>query len=755
MKPTPIALAIALASLPSLSAAQVLEEVIVTAQKKAETLTEAPVAVSVVSSQDISDLSIFQADELNKLVTGMEVRYEGDSNTGVGLRGVGSFQQQSAPARVGTYMDDYYMASQAAFALSSMFDLSSVQVLKGPQGTLYGQPSPTGALILTSQDPNFDGVNGYVQASVVDPKGYNAQGAINIPLIDDQLAMRIAVLSDNRETGVKNVVRKLDEERNRDGIRVKLLWEPSDTFSAKLGYSYMETKDSDTYRVLETVDANEANFNLEADDRIAIADARDEMLSKEDTFATLNLNWLIGDVEVKWFTGFLESSQDSVGDQDNTDLPLATIFLDTEYGDNRDSIQHELRVSGTAFDSWDWTVGAYYSEAMSHTGVIVNQHIVGTGVFPFTLQIDIPSEVKAIFTHNTIALSEDTDLTIGVRYNEFEQDAGNIQSGDFLFGSEMLPGGEITEPAFILENAFPCYTGETPPCHLGSAYKDEEWTGTIKLSHYVSEELNLYGTLDHGYRPGAANFDTTGVFTPDFNAYGGETVNSVEIGAKGDLFDGRARYTAAIFYSVYEDYQTPVNFEAYNLIAEEVEVITNAPWVNVDEAVQKGIEADFRMLITEDWMIYTGFTYSNVEFTDGELPCSDPTQAPVGPDNRFNICDADGEVASAQPQWTALIQTEYTFPQVFANSDAYIGALWAYRGDVEVPGDTTGRLDSDAFSTLDLFTGLRSESWTAQLFVKNALDEDGVLSRRPIENVYNELTVTPPRTVGFTASYHF
>lgn len=755
MKPTPLALAIALATIPALSAAQVLEEVLVTAQKKEETLTSAPVAVAVVSSQDISDLSIFQGDELGKLVTGMEVRYEGDSNTGVGLRGVGTFSQQSAPARVGVYMDDFYMASQAAVALSSMFDLASVQVLKGPQGTLYGQPSPTGALIMTSQDPNFDGFNGYIQGSYQDPKGYNLQGALNIPLIDDQLAMRIAVLSDDRETGTENVVRGVDEERNRDGIRVKMLWEPSDTFSAKLGYLYMESNKSGADRVVETIDTDTANFDVDADDRIAISDSRAELLSKEDTMATLHLNWIVGDVEVKWFSGMLESDQDAVADIDKTDEPIARLNNATQFGEDLSTFQHELRVSGTAFDIWDWTVGAYYSEADSHTDVLANQHIIGQGVFPFSLTIDIPSKVQAIFTHNTIALGADTELTIGLRANNFQQDASNIQSGDFLFGSEMLPGGEITDPTFILENAFPCASGEPAPCLLKSSYDEDEVTGTVKLSHFFSDALNVYGTLDHGYRPGAANFDTTGVFTPDFNAYDGETVDSFEIGAKGDLFEGSARYTAAIFYSVYEDYQVQANFEAWNIITDEYEIPSNAPWVNVDEAVQAGIEADFRMMITANWMVYAGATYTKVEFTDGEVPCTDPSQPPVSAENRFNTCDADGGTASAQPEWTGVLQTEYTFSQIFGNSDAYVGALYNYKGEIEVPADNVGRLTSDSYSTLDLFTGLRSEAWTAQLFVKNVTDEGGVVSARPVGNNYNEIGVIAPRTVGVTASYNF
>ncbi len=754
MKRTPIALAISLSMAPALASAQILEEVIVTAQKKEESLTSAPVAVTVISGDQISDMSIFQADELSKLVTGMEIRFEGDSNTGVGLRGVGTFTQQSAPARVGTYMDDFYMASQASFALASIFDMGMVQVLKGPQGTLYGQPSPTGALIMESADPNFDGVNGYIQGSVVDPEGYNLQGAVNF-VVTDTLAMRVAVLTDSRETGTENVVRNLDEERSRDGVRVKLLWEPTDTFSAKLGYHYMETKNSESYRILETIDSSLANFDIDSDDRIAIADARDEMLSKEDTFITAKIDWQIGDVDVSWFSGTIESLQSNVGDQDNTDVPLATITVDTDFGKGLDEWQHELRVSGTAFDNWEWTVGGYYGTAYSQTDVLVNQHIVGTGVFPFALDIPIDSTTSAIFTHNTIALGPDTELTLGVRWNKFEQDAGNIQGGDFLFGSEMLPGGEITEPVFIIPNAFECFDGQTPPCVLGSDYDEDEWTGTIKLSQFFSEELNLYGTIDRGYRPGAANFDTTGVFTPDFNSYGGETVDSIEIGAKGDLFDGRARYTAAIFYSVYEDYQAQANFEAYNTISGEVEQITNAPFVNVDEAVQQGIEADFRMLITESWMVYAGVTYTNVEFTDGEIPCTDPSQPPVGEDNRFNTCDADGEVASPQPEWTVVAQTEYTWPGLIMGSDAFVSGMWNYRGDVEVPGDAAGRLESDGFSNVDIHAGLRTEEWSVQVFLKNALDEDGVLSRRPIGDAYNEMTLIPERTLGVTASYRF
>lgn len=775
MKRTPLALAVPLCMMSAFVSSAVLEEVFVTAQKKEENLTEAPVAVTLVSGETMESFAVFQADELNKLMSGVEIRFEGDSRTGVGIRGVGTFQQQSAPARVGVYLDDYYMASQSAFAFASMFDMGDVQMLKGPQGTLYGQPSPTGALVMATRDPNFDGVSGYVRGSyLADPEGYNLQGAVNIPLVEDQLALRLSGLTDNRETGTENInpVNRLDEERNRDAVRVKLLWEPTDSFQAKLGYTYAESSDSEIYRIVETVGAGrtghdpEANFpGLSADDRKAISDEPSEVFSRDESFATLHLNWQISDtMELSWFTGYLDSELELRQDNDRTDIPSVVLEQASHYGDDFGSIQHEVRLSGQAADIWEWTVGGYYQDAESQTDVLTQANRPQDGgVFDIIIDIPLESEVRAIFTHNSIALSEDTDLIIGVRYNEFEQTDGTILTGNFGLGSEILPGGEITPPAVVFEGAFPrpdCTvlggTG-TPPCLVGAGtFGWEEWTGTIKLAHHFSDELNAYVTYDRGFRPGAPNFDTTGVFSPDLNNYEGESVDSIEFGAKGDIMEGSGRYTAAFFYSVYEDYQTQaVGLTAFNLTNETVETVSNAPFVNVEEAVQVGIEADIRVQVTDALMVYAGATYSQVEFTAGTVPCTDPSQPAVGPGNRFNSCEADGEIASTQPAFTATAQAEYVFGADVLGGEAYVSGLWAYKGDSETPGDVVGRLDTDAYSTLDLFTGVRSDMWSAQVFIKNVFDEDGVVSRKPVNFGYNELLVVPPQTIGITGTYNF
>ena len=177
----------------------------VTAQRKEQTLTEAPITVNVIDGDAMREAVIFQADELSKMTSGVEVRWEGDTNTGVGLRGVGTFTQQSTPPRVATYLDGHFLGSQATVAFAALFDMERVQILRGPQGTHYGQPSPTGALLLKTANPDLNEIDGYVQTTLQDPEGYNLQGAISVPLIDNVLAARIAVLSDQRQTGLENI----------------------------------------------------------------------------------------------------------------------------------------------------------------------------------------------------------------------------------------------------------------------------------------------------------------------------------------------------------------------------------------------------------------------------------------------------------------------------------------------------------------------------------------------------------------------
>ncbi|MGI9284825.1 MAG: TonB-dependent receptor, partial [Pseudomonadales bacterium] len=687
------------------------------------------------------------------------------------------FSTQSAPPRVSTYIDGFFIGALQDFAFANMYDMAQVQVLRGPQGTLYGQPSPSGAIVLESADPSLEEFEGHIKGTYqADPAGYNAQGAISVPLIDSVLGARIAFLSDERETGLENITQGFDEERGRDGARIKLLWEPTDSFSAKLGYSYLRTEESGTYIILESTNPA-SDFQLDASDRTALADSLDEITDKKDYMMTLDLVWDLDWGTINWFSGNFGSDNKRPSDDDSTQY--TALNQDDTFTTYEENHQHELRISMSPTDWWDTQFGGYFQKTDASTDVRSLAGIANQGVFEILLDIPTVSETSAIFTHNDFYLSDLTTLTVGLRYNVFDADAANFIDNRFGFGTTLESDNSIsgTEIA-ALDPALPCVGDltQTPPCENRREKEEKEWTGTIKLSHSFSEALNMYATLDHGFRPGAPNFDVNGSFqaTPEdpdsgLNFFEGETVDSIEIGAKGDIWGGRGQYTSAVFYTIYEDYQLRPSFEAWNSFSQggSVATINNAD-VNVDEAIQIGAEFELRYLATENLELFGSVTYAEVELSDGVVPCTDATQEPVSESNRFNVCDADGETGGIQPEWYATFKASYNLPIDALGGDWYVNGLVNYRGEIDVPGDTDGTFSTDDYTTVDLFTGIRADVWEAQLYVKNIFDEEGILARRPLSGTgtdfaaavggvaeYNELSIIPPRSAGVTLSYYF
>lgn len=723
-----------------------LEEVLVTAQKTSELLKESPLTVNVISSDEINAFAIFDATELSKLTSGVEVRNEGDSNTGMAIRGVGTLAQQATPPRVGIYLDDWYAGAQTQFVFQQMFDIERVQILRGPQGTLYGQPSPTGAMILETVDPNLSEIDGQFEASYQNPTGYNIQAGISIPLIKNKLGLRISAMKDERETGLENITRGLENEVNNQGYRIKLLWEPNDEFSAKFGWTSVESKDSDTYRPVESI-TDAASFKLDASDRTSIQDAPDQMNTREDDLYTLHVDWNPGPVDVRFFAAHHKPKVDSSSDEDGTEQPVQTVDVTGE-GINGDQL--ELRFIASPFEWWDTQFGAYYAK----TGDDATAKVVadaGPGLAA-VLELNIPTdnEVSAFFTHNDFHVTYSTTITAGLRFNRFENRSSSNTTTQLWIGSQTIPGGGLTDPSTVI--TVPCADGSTSPCVLETSESVDKWTGTIKVSHAISDQHNMFATYDRGYRPGATNFDISGSIGDEFLTYGGESVNSVEVGLKGSLMEGRAQYTLAAFYAIYDDYQIDPSFMHWSP-SQGGPTDLNIVFVNVDEAVQYGWEGEFRMLVNENVMVSTAIGWNQVEFTDGVVPCNDPSQPALSPTNPYNVCSADGEPAGTQPDWTWMLQSEYHSPFELVDGEWFVSGLFNYRGSADHPGDPDGRLSVDEYYQLDLFGGVRNESWTFQVFVKNALDDDAIISKRVLGTDYNDLSLIPPRTVGVTFSY--
>lgn len=734
-----------------------LDEIVVTAQKKKQSLTEAPVSVTLLDGSRINALSTFTAEELSKLTAGLSLFNDGGVNTGAAIRGVGAESSQLAPSRVGTYLDGLEVASRTAFAFANIYDVESVQILRGPQGSLYGQPSPSGAILIKTAEPDLLQQDGYLQASSTDPAGYNIQGGLSLPLIEDVLAVRLAAVTESRETGVENIETGGKETIRRNNFRFKTLFQPR--FDLKLGLTYSRTSfdDSNYMSVLETTDLASAAANatpsaanvydLKPSDRTSISESDTGFENADTDFYGFYADWEHENFTLHWQTTTYDQQEQSLVDTDNTNLVLAI----NRVSGTAKSLQHELRVVSNPASWWEMQSGAYYVDGEAATKVRSLAFTATGGVADTKLNLPLGTQVKALFTHNEFALTDDLSLIFGLRYNEWDATSNSTYFSEVYGAGTALiaPNGVLTTfaPAAAVTPDLPF----TPIKQLN----EEEVTGTLKLVFDLGAERTVYATYDRGFRPGSFNFDPTGAFAgTEFNTYAGESVDTFELGLKGVALDNRAQYTLASYFARYDDFQTSPDFRIFNNATGTVGR-SFLHSVNVDEAEQWGVEAEGRLLLNSKLSIFGSVNYSEIEFSKGLIPCT-VQGATLGATNVNEFCDASGHGSTSQPKLTAVVQLDYVKPTSIG--EWYATTLLNHRGSASTPGDSSGVLDTSSYSIVDAFAGFRTAEWGAKLWMKNILDDEAVRRRNTTLNPnsgYVWVRQEAGRSAGVTVDFWF
>jgi iron complex outermembrane receptor protein len=283
---------------------------------------------------------------------------------------------------------------------------------------------------------------------------------------------------------------------------------------------------------------------------------------------------------------------------------------------------------------------------------------------------------------------------------------------------------------------------------------DDAVTGAVNLQYHFNEpDLMVYGSFATGYRPGGVT--VAAVDLGDQLTFDEENSWSTELGFKSTLLEGRATLNGAIFYQEFEDYIARAARVAVSTSGSTTGITDNA------DAEITGLELDFNMLITENWQLGGGLSYVDAVFADGEeLVCNvfDANGVPVIPPGEIAAsCDVGGDRLGPQPDWSGGLNSEYTMP--FSSYEGYVRGLYKYNGERE--DADIGVLD--AYQTIDLYLGIRSESrqWDIGLFARNLFDEEeiiratapGLHRRQPTG--YQSIDVVSQRLVGIKASYQF
>lgn len=733
-----------------------LEEVVVTAQRRAESQQDVPIAVTAVSAEDMAIAQVDSITNIHQISPSVrfDVTNSASNSANILIRGIGTVGNSRAfEGAVGVFVDGAYR-TRAGQAMQNWLDIDGLQVLRGPQGTLFGKNTSAGALILNSTAPAL-GESGVDYELGVGSHGKQMlRGAGNIA-INDQLALRVAGLWGTQEGYIENPNGGEYNERSPRAFKAQLYYEPSEQFSAHLIADWSEEKNNCCYGQVDAVDGPTQPL---IDSLVALrglelpsSDLEDyeQVLSNDtdqvvrDKGAVLKMQW---ELESGAVLGSVTSYRDwSIRQQAmDADFTGANILGINEYLETQMASQ-ELTLSGEVgelgpFVSADYVVGVYYADEDIDAG---NQLVWGDQaqlywdsllslVYGFPAgtadatpgiwadsEMPASSKTQAAFMHWNLDVNDKLGFTVGLRYSKDEKE-GEMFRNDFT----TIPNTVFT------------VIGAQPGPEYSDSFDDSALSGSLAAKYHFSDELMAYASYSRGYKAGGVNIDNNAAggvannpdivpgAVPNDPTYESEFVDGYELGLKAEYWDGRARSNVAAFYNDIKDLQI-AQFLGTQF------VIDNAP-----EAEVYGIEIENQFLITDVFSVNFDVTHL--------------AEARFGNSPQVLGTLANREFAKA-PEFAGNLAL--MMDQPLSSGMSVFGRLSAAYAS-ESYTNTSNDHQVDAQTEFNASIGLRSENdtWTLTAWCQNCSDERYISQHfnSPLQDGDANAYVVAPRTYGLT-----
>ena len=693
---------------------RVLEEVIVTAQKREMEMQSVPIALSVVDQQEIESRAIADFSELFALMPNTTFDQKVSAIPSLSIRGVTSnVDNIGIEAGVGVAVDDVFLGRPSAFSVN-LIDIERVEVLRGPQGTLFGKNTIGGLVnIVTAKPRNEFGAEAdftYGEDELTQFRGY-----VTGPIASERLAGKLSFTVKERDGWVENTNPQAEDLMSVDfwGLRGQLLGTPSDGFSWLLSAEYSEDDSVENYNDL--LSGPLAAFDGDPYDR-KIGTSVNDLFQREIYGLSLKLDWDWNGLEFVSVTALRGVDWAGRNDQDYTLIP----FFESAREEEQDQFSQEFRVLGGS-DDFKWIAGLYYFD-QEQAGVDTLFLDEGTppffGLPPFPgyeeraeTQSTLDTKSLAAFVSGTWYFADRWNLNAGLRYTDEDKDFSYRQDLTFY---EVAPGVPLGLIAAFNPTVLP----------FTDSRSDSDWSGDLSLGYAFSEDVNGYAKISRGFKAGG--FDTTASPVPDPGslAFDPETLVSYEIGLKSDLAQRRVRLNLAAFYSDYQDKQE-VFFNG---------VISSTS--NAASATIKGLEADLTALAT-DWLrLGAAFGYQKAEYDEYVDPIAGR--------------DFSGNRLAGVPEWTGAL-----YGQI--DRQLVNGWAWMLRADLSYEDETESSQANTPLYSLESRTlvnarlGLTSPSgrWSVSLWSKNLLDEDYAVGKFAISGLFTDyISLNQPRSWG-------
>lgn len=672
-----------------------LETIVVTAQRREENLQEVPISISVIDSKKIERMAANTLSDIQLATPGITI--DDNSLGGLSIRGVGGFARNvGTEGRSSVYVDEVFVG-RAAGVDQNLFNIERVEVLKGPQGTLFGRNTVSGAINITTKEP-VDDFEALASAEYGSRDRINISGMLNTVLVEDKLFIRASANHFQQDGYVENLVTGTDlGSQNITSGRLQALYIVDENMEVLLNVDARRSRKDvigfQAFTDIDTVGKNAVNHNAEEYDDSNVFGVS----------ATVNYTFA-NDFLLKSITAYRNEDLTILTDEDASVLDVGT----STFQEDNKQLTQELRLESPKLGAFDFLVGLYYmkqdltSDKRSDLG---DDFIPGVSILaPGAVDL----ESFASFTHTNLYLTDKVTLTAGLRYTRESKDA------DY----------SISDPTGAL------FTNGT----FEDSATWDAWSPRLSAKYQVTDDAMLYATVSRGFKAGGYNLDF--LSSLEQVKYDPETVTNYEAGFKADIFQKRARLNVSAFYMDFSDYQV---FQFLRLPSGgTITALTNAA-----EVSSKGVEAELSVQLNKNLSLSTAYSYTEAKYSKF-------------PDGGGIGIDLDGQFIGDTPDHSFFIAADYGVDVAdlgslnlhvdFSHSNGYDKFISV---DLSEPISSVENLNA----RIELLT--TEEDWSLALWARNLLNQ-----RNIVDVGYNFLgsryaTFQEPREFGLTAKYQF
>ena len=731
-----------------------LETVTVTTRRREESSQDVPTPMSVVSGQNLETQRVYRIQDLQQLVPSVNVAYMHARQSSVSIRGLGNNPASDGlEGSVGLYIDNVYLG-RPGMAVFDLMDIEQLEVLRGPQGTLFGKNTTAGVINISTRAPTFTPERS-IETSFGEDGYFQTKGTISGP-INDELAGRFSAYRTRSDGDIKNEYNGHElNGGSRDGFRAQLLFKPNEDFNLRWIGDYNEEDSSAGTRVLyntgPTINgvnlyqsrANAAGATLVNGSHRKVNLDNNQHVTVHQGGTSVEANWTLPSdftltsISSYRFWNFTPANDDGLN-------VAATYNAGVSVEDKQYS--QEFRLASPKGEFFDYVVGAYYfgsdldnksfayygpqADIWNGTprGALANVGSVGNG--------HIKTDSFALFAQGTWHLTERLDFTAGVRGTYEEKNAWVTR--DAPVGGATVTGAAAT-----------ARRGRTGAYDSGDLNQySSSPSGLLNLSYRFTDDLLGYATLSHGEKSGGVNLAVGSAPTAgaDSLLIGTERANNAELGFKSTLWDRRLQLNANVFWTQVNAYQT----NAYDDL-NRVQYLTNAGSVR-----SRGVEFESTVIPLRGLTLNFNGSYNDVSYLSyKDAPCPpEVSQAPGAPAS----CDLSGHQVVGASKWIGNANGKYEWN--LANGlQPYVTGSYAFRSKAvgTVEDSDYGQIPS--YAVVNLSTGLRGDfnqgQWDVSLWLKNAFDKTYYTTLWTGGNGGYEGLLGTPRTLGVTGRYDF